>query len=130
MSTRNLDMARAAWGDAMPSWLETLATECDRTSQADVSRRLRYSGGVIGPVLRRSYTGSYDAVEQAMKGVFQAAKVRCPVLGDMAMQDCLEHQRRPFAGTNNIRVRLYKACRGGCTHSRLKTGGTAGKESL
>lgn len=118
--SRNVQMAQAAWSESpLPEWLLTLAEACDRTSQADVAKQLRYSGTVVNQVLRRKYTGSYAAVEQAVSGAFKAATVRCPVIGDIAAQACLEHQRAPFAGTNNIRVRLYRACRNGCTHSRL-----------
>ena len=122
MSERNLKMARDAWGDDLPSWVELLARESDRTSQSEVARKLRYSsGGVVGEVLRKRWTGSYDNVRKAVEGAFQAATVRCPVVGDIASHACLEHQRAPYASTNPIRVRLYRACRSGCPHSGLKT---------
>jgi hypothetical protein len=31
--TAPLDVARAAWGEALPDWVEALALECGRSSQ-------------------------------------------------------------------------------------------------
>lgn len=47
------------------------------------------------------------------------ATVACPVAGELRMHHCLQNQRMPFAATNPQRVRLYRACRAGCPHSRL-----------
>lgn len=120
-ATRNLEMARAAWPAPMPGWIELLATECDRSSQAAVAKRLSYSGTVVNQVLRNRYTAGLDAVESAVKGLFEGKEVVCPVLGALAAHRCQENQRAPYASTNPIRVRLYKACRAGCPHSRIKT---------
>lgn len=117
--TKNLDLARAAYGAALPAWLECLAIECDRSSQQDVAKQLRYSGTVVNQVLAGKYNGSLGAVESAFKGAFQAASVNCPVVGEIALQVCMEHQRAPFANTNPMRTRLYRACRGKCPHSRI-----------
>ena len=46
--------------------------------------------------------------------------VNCPVVGEIAKDRCLNHQAAPFASTNPQRVSLYKACRGGCSHSALE----------
>ncbi|MDT0496491.1 hypothetical protein RM530_03810 [Algiphilus sp. W345] len=119
MSTQWLDTAVAAWGEGMPDWVRVLATQCDASSQSTVAKALGYSGGIVGPVLRRTYTAGYDAVEARVRGAFLAATVSCPVLGEMALHVCLQHQRSQFAATNPTRVRLYRACRGGCPHSRL-----------
>ena len=53
MSAR--ETARAAWGAAIPDWIETLARECDLTSQNQVARRLGRSASLVSNVLRNKY---------------------------------------------------------------------------
>lgn len=119
---KNLELARASWADELPLWIDLLARECDHRSQAAVSKQMRYSPPVINQVIARKYPGSLKAVESAFKGAFMDAKVECPVVGTIAMHVCAEHQRAPFAMTNPMRTRLYRACRGGCPHSLIKSG--------
>lgn len=116
---KNVEIAHLAWGAILPDWVAQLAVQCDSSSQAAVAKAMRYSGTVINQVIARKYAGSLNAVEAAFKGAFQDAKVKCPVLGVIAMHACAEHQRAPFAMTNPMRTRLYRACRSGCLHSRL-----------
>lgn len=129
---KNAEIAHLAWGASLPSWVEQLAVECDHTSQAAVAKEMRYSGAVINQVIAAKYPGSLNAVEAAFKGAFQNAKVKCPVVGVIAMHVCAEHQRAPFAMTNPMRTRLYRACRNGCPNSRIHVvgAGTPGKESV
>lgn len=126
--SRALDVAMEAWGTDLPAWIVLLCEQCDRSSQRAVGVRLGYSAAVVSLVIKRKYTGSLDRVEQAVRGAFQDAKVQCPVLGQIDAQRCTEHQRAPFGNANPTRVRLYRACNGGCPHSFIKAGG-AGKES-
>lgn len=126
---KNLALARGAWGAELPAWLETLARACDASTQAAVARRMRYSPTVINQLLAAKYEGSRAAVEAAFKGAFGGATVTCPVVGEIASHVCAEHQRAPFAMTNPMRTRLYRACRSGCTHSHIKTGASAGEET-
>lgn len=112
--------ARAAWGGALPDWLRVLAEQCDHVgSQAQVARRIGYSASTVNQVLAAKYRGDLRKVAAAVEGAFLAATVECPVLGQIATDKCLAHQRRPMAGTNPQRVRLWRACRGGCPHSRI-----------
>lgn len=108
----------AAWGPDAPGWVRALADECDHTSQSKTATRIGYSAAVVNTVLGRTYRGDYTAVEQAVKGALQAETVQCPVAGELAAHQCSEYQRQPFSATNNMRVRLYRACRSGCPHSR------------
>ncbi len=101
------------------TWLDTLRAECARRSQAQVAKLLSYSPAVVNQVLQGSYRGDLKAVQKAVEGVFLGAVVQCPVLGEIASNRCLEEQAKPFAATNAQRVALYRACRGGCPHSRL-----------
>ncbi len=115
--------ARSSWGKDVPPWVLALARACDAGSGASVAKRLGYSGAVVSQVLRNAYQGSLSRVEEVVRGAFMAETVGCPVVGEIAKDLCAEHQRRPFANTNPTRVRLYRACRGGCPHS--KVGGAA-----
>lgn len=120
MSMRNQDMAREFWGAEPPEYVLVLAERCDSTSQAQVAIKLGYSNTAVNQVLRKKYTGSYEAMERAVGGAFQNAKVNCPVLGEIAMRACLENQRKPYSSINSTHVRLYRNCNGGCTHSLKK----------
>lgn len=111
--------AQSAWGENIPGWVVVLAEECDRTSQKKTSNLIAYSTSVVSNVLANKYPGVLEAVEQAVKGALLAETVNCPVYGDLKGHHCMEYQRKPFAATNPIRVRLYKACRNSCPHSRI-----------
>ena len=92
-------------------WLEVLRAECERTSQAEVARRLGVSAALVNQVLRGRYRGNLERVRSLVEGAFMGRTVACPVLGEIALNECLDHQGRPFAATNPLRVRLWKACR-------------------
>lgn len=109
-------VARAAWGAALPEWVEALARACDSESQAAVARRLGYSPSVVSQVLGAKYGAGLGAVETAVRQVFLAAAVACPVLGEITGERCREEQRKPFAATSSFRVRLWRACRA-CSHN-------------
>ena len=114
--------ARAAWGDALPDWIEAIADEATRTTASAVAARLGYSAPVISEVLANRYRGDVAGVEQAVRGVYLGAVVACPVLGELGTMRCREEQAKPFMATSSVRTRLYRACRDGCPHSRI-TGG-------
>lgn len=111
--------AKESWGTP-PAWVLALAEECDaRKSQAKVARRIGYSPTTVNQVISRTYKGDLAAVEAAVRGAFLGERVDCPVLGPLPRDRCLNHQRQPLIATNPERVRLYRACRNGCPHSRL-----------
>lgn len=107
-----LDVAREAWGADLPDWVEALAIECGKTSQNKVSKRLGRSAALVSTVLRRKYEGSYPAVEEMFRGVFQNLAVECPALGALPANECQEWRKkgREFVGTNALRSRMYRAC--------------------
>lgn len=119
--------ARAAWGPlgGCPDWLTALAEECDRASQRAVAQRIGYSAGAVNQVLAAKYKAPTDNIEQAVRGAYLAAVVDCPVLGELAADRCLELQKAPWL-SSPLRIRLFKACRAGCVHSRINP---KGKES-
>ncbi|BAE49253.1 hypothetical protein [Paramagnetospirillum magneticum] len=117
-----LGRARLAWGDDMPAWIEALARACDEASQKKVAARVGYSPATLSYVLNARYTGDLGAVEQAVKGALMAETVNCPVVGELACDACLVHQRAPWAPHNPQRIAFYRACRAGCPNSRIGGG--------
>ncbi len=113
-----LDRAKAAWGEPLPDWIEELALECDRTNQAAVARRLERSPALVSNVLQNKYP-NMSAIEPVVRGVLMKATVNCPVVGDLATDTCLKHQRATWAPHNPQRIQFYKACRNQCPHSRI-----------
>ena len=117
--TPNLDRAVAAWGPELPEWIKVLAASSDQSDQRQTAYRIGYSPPVVNQVLNRSYKGNLKRVQTAVEGALMAVTVDCPVVGELAANICLKYQDRPFAATNPERVKLYRACRSGCRHSRI-----------
>lgn len=107
-----IDVARAAWGEILPDWVETLAIECGRTSQIDVARKLDRSGAVISQVLRNKYPAETGIIEERVRGVFLAGQVACPGLGEIPTHQCQDwrEKSRVFAIGNPMRARMFRAC--------------------
>ncbi|MBK1868285.1 transcriptional regulator [Aestuariivirga sp. YIM B02566] len=107
----------------MPDWIRCLAEACDRSSQSAIAKRLGVSGSVVSGVLRQTYAGTYETVEKATRGALMGDTLVCPVLEEIPAHVCLDHQKRArnFSSASSLRVKLYRACRGGCIHSRIKT---------
>lgn len=108
-----IEIARLAWGDAMPDWIAALARECEATSQNRVAARIRYSAALVSQLLRRKYPGDLAAIEERFRAEFMDEAVQCPALGPLPASDCLEWRRkaRDFQNTNSLRVRMCRACR-------------------
>ncbi len=104
---------------AIEPWFEVLRAECERTTQAAVADRIGMSATVVNQVLNGKYPGRLDNVRQRVEGALMAQTVTCPVLGELRRHECLDHQKRPFAATNSVRVMMYRACRDGCPHSEI-----------
>lgn len=116
----NLEKAKNAWQGMPPEWVEAMASACDVTSQRKVAALLDYSAGAVNAVINHKWPASTDAIEQAVRDKLMATTVICPVQGEIGLDVCLANQALPFAATNNMRVRLFRACRDGCHHSRLE----------
>lgn len=113
--------ARAAWGDDLPDWVAELADVATETSQVMAAKRIGYSPAVLSHVFAKTYSGDIARVEARVRGALMHETVECPVLGDIGRHRCLDEQKVPFGPTSSIRVKLYRACRAGCPHSRLKS---------
>ena len=107
-----LDIARAAWGDPLPDWIDVLARKCLEMPQARVAARIGYSPAVVSQLLRQRYKGNLAAVEDAVRGAWMGATVSCPIIGQMRTDVCRDWQRksREFVPTNTNRARMFWAC--------------------
>lgn len=119
MTPTPIDVARAAWGEPLPDWVETLALACGRSSQAQVAKQLGRSGAVISQVLRNVYPASMAGIEERVRGVFLHGTVGCPALGEVPVHECQDwrDKARTFALGNPLRLRMYRACQN-CPRNR------------
>ncbi|PTW61394.1 hypothetical protein C8N35_102103 [Breoghania corrubedonensis] len=115
-----IDKARAAWGDTLPEWLEELAGMADRIGLAATAKRVGYSTSAVSTAIRGVYAGDLGRIEDRVRGALMGAVVECPALGEIGRHACLDWQKRAFAPSSAARVRVYRACRAGCPHSKLK----------
>lgn len=105
---------------AEAGWLSALRQVCADGSQAAVAKRLGVSPSMINQALKGVYKGDIERLRGLVEGAYLNQTVRCPVIGDIGLDVCLHHQAEPFKPVNPLRVKLYRACRGGCPHSRLQ----------
>lgn len=107
-----IDLARAAYGETLPDWIEALGLACTRRSQAAVSRQLGYSAAAISQILRNKYPAKTGQIEDSVRGVLMGGKVECPVLGPLPNQICQDHRQkaRETVITNSHRARMQRAC--------------------
>lgn len=117
MSTLYLDKARAAYG-TVPDWVEELAHFADRETVAKAGERINYSKTVVSLIISGTYRGDMARVEGQVRGALMGLRVDCPVMGRIGRNECLDWQALPFAATDAMRMRVYRACRSGCAHAR------------
>ncbi len=124
MSTFKTDFtanAAASWGENdLPDWVGVLAEAARAHRRQLVALRIGYSTAVVSAVIRANYNGDLAKVEAKVRGAFMGETVACPILGELARDACLDEQARPFSTASSMRTALYRACRGGCPHSKLK----------
>jgi hypothetical protein len=113
-----IDTVYQNWGAKAPEWVQTLAEECDRTSQAKTAKKIKYSAAVVNLVLKNNYTGIYNNVKEAVNANLMGKEVICPVLGKIKLKDCIENQQAKFTTANPTKIKLFKACHGGCKNSK------------
>lgn len=118
------EKAERAWG-TVPDWVGELAELAERHGLNACASRLGYSPAVISQTIGNKYRGDLTKLEDKVRGALMGATVHCPVLGEIGRDVCLSWQGKERATTNAMRARLYRACRDGCPHSRLKGGGHA-----
>lgn len=112
--------AREAWGENLPPEVVALADYADIHTGAAAAAAIGYSPGLVSHVIANRYPGDMPTVIEKIRGALMGFEVTCPVQGEIGRDQCLENQKLPFATTSAARARLYRACRSGCPHSRLK----------
>lgn len=115
-----LEKAHLAWSRNPPDWIIELARMATAKGLNACAKRLGYSAGALSQTLGNKYPGDINKIEEKVRGALMNAKVTCPVLGVIGRDRCIASQALPKAFTNSVRTRLYRACRNGCPHSRLK----------
>lgn len=104
--------AEEAWGAPLPDWIRSLALACVRSSQSKVAAQLDRSPAVVSTVLRRKYAGSYERIEERVRGILMDGRVDCPALGQLPSHQCQDWREKAkvFAVGNPTRTRMYRAC--------------------
>ncbi|MAA97797.1 MAG: transcriptional regulator [Stappia sp.] len=120
-----VDKARVAWGGSAPDWVRELAGLADREGLSGAAVRIGYSPATTSQVINGKYRGDLCKVEERVRGALMGLSVDCPVLGDLSRDQCLNWQKKPYAPTSAHRVRMHRACRANCPHSRIKGGDDA-----
>jgi hypothetical protein len=101
-------------------WIEVLREACREKTQTRVAQAIGYAGSVVSQVLGGKYRGDLGAVEAAVRGALMGETVLCPVLDEIPRSTCIAEQRKGPTATSALRIRLWRACRAGCAHSRLQ----------
>lgn len=91
-------------------WLAALRQASAESSQNAVAKRLGVTGSTISQVLAGKYAASTATIEQRVRGALMQQTIECPQLGEISSKVCLDWQKKPFAATNPLRVRMFKAC--------------------
>lgn len=105
-------IARAAWGETLPDWVQLLAEECARSSQNKVAARLGRSAALVSAVLHSKYRGDMDAVEDVVRGRFMNATVQCPARGEISTAICRDWMAlaKTYSNETSDRVRMRQSC--------------------
>lgn len=113
------EKAASAWGDDLPEWVAELAALATAGGLKAAAQATKYSIGALSAVIGNKYKGDLIAVEGAVRGALMGLNVNCPAQGEIGRHQCLKWQKQPYGSSDSTRVRVYRACRSGCPHSRL-----------
>lgn len=110
-----VDVAREAWGENLPDWVEALAKECDRTSQRKAAQRINYSAGAVNTILRNRYNARTDGIETAIRGELMSETVNCHHIGVIGSHVCASWRAKRRSGlrANTLQRQMSRAC-GSC----------------
>lgn len=105
--------AQEAWGSPVPDWIRSLALACERSSQSKVAAQLDRSPAVVSTVLRKKYAGSYERIEERVRGILMDGRIECPGMGQLPSHECQDWREKAkvFAPGNPTRTRMFRACR-------------------
>lgn len=85
-------------------------------TQSEIARRLGVSEGTISNAFKGRYIGNVDKLAERIRGELLNQTVACPILGEISTRICQDERSKPFAATNPMRVRLWRACKS-CPHN-------------
>ena len=104
--------AEEAWGAPLPDWIRSLALACNRSSQSKVAAQLDRSPAVVSTVLRKKYAGSYDRIEERVRGILMNGRIDCPGMGQLPTHECQDWREKAkvFNPGNPTRTRMFRAC--------------------
>lgn len=104
--------AEEAWGTPLPDWIRSLALACERSSQSKVAAQMDRSPAVVSTVLRKKYAGSYDRIEERVRGMLMNGRIDCPGMGQLPTHECQDWREKAkvFNPGNPTRTRMFRAC--------------------
>lgn len=104
----NVDIS--AWGDNPPEFIRVLANLVKESgSNAAAARRLGINRASVSTLLANKYPASTDKMAQAIMA--WSSTVQCPIRGPITGDECQKEREKPFVGSNQMRIRQYRACR-------------------
>lgn len=112
MTADLINAAEEAWGSPLPDWIRSLALACGRSSQSRVAAQLDRSPAVVSTVLRKKYAGSYDRIEERVRGILMDGRIDCPGMGQLPTHECQDWREKAkvFNPGNPTRTRMFRAC--------------------
>lgn len=100
----------------MSKWQQILAEQAKEHGQKAIAKTLGVSKTVISQLINHSYPGDMQRMQKLVEGAYMHRTVICPVMGEIPLHQCDKYQNNTVT-SNPIKLRIYRACRGGCPHS-------------
>ncbi|TVP15367.1 hypothetical protein AYI87_06790 [Shewanella sp. KCT] len=100
----------------MSKWQQILAEKAKEQGQKRVANTLGVSKTVISQLINQCYPGDMQRMQKLVEGAYMHSTVICPIMGEIPLHQCDKHQNNTVT-SNPIKLRIYRACRGGCPHS-------------
>ncbi|WP_299494922.1 helix-turn-helix transcriptional regulator [uncultured Shewanella sp.] len=98
------------------TWKTILAEQAKTHGQVTVADELGVSKTVVSQLINGKYPGDLTRMQALVEGAYMAKTVQCPIIGDIPLHQCDKYQRNTLT-SHPTRLKLYRACRGGCPHS-------------
>ncbi|MCE9679587.1 helix-turn-helix transcriptional regulator [Shewanella sp. AS1] len=100
----------------MSKWKQVLTQQAKEYGQKEVAKTLGVSKTVVSQLINGNYPGDMARMQKLVEGAYMNRTVNCPVMGEIPLHQCDRHQKNTVT-SNPLKLRLYRACRGGCPHS-------------
>lgn len=95
-----------------PDLLQLFKSKVAANGTAQVARDIGYSTTAVSQVANDKYSGDPAKILARVEEVYGGSFVQCPGLGEqLSLAKCADWRRKPFAGTNPLRVRMFQACK-------------------